>query len=57
MISDDAGVTILNLMQQDSAALRMVLRVAYVTANPISRLAPVEASRYPFAVLRPVGFV
>lgn len=57
VISDDAGNVILNLMQQDSAALRMVLRVAYTTANPISRLAPVEASRFPFAVLRPNGFV
>lgn len=57
VISDDAGNVILNLMQQDSAALRMVLRVAYVTANPISRMAPVEAGRFPFAVLRPVGFV
>lgn len=57
VISDDAGNIILNLMQQDSAAIRMVMRVGYVTANPISRLAPVEASRYPFSVLRPVGFI
>lgn len=57
VISDDDGVVLLNLMQQDSAALRMVMRVAYVTANPISRLAPVEANRYPFGVMRPVGFV
>ena len=57
VISDDAGNVILNLMQQDSAALRMVMRVGYVTANPISRLAPVEAARYPFSVMRPVGWV
>lgn len=53
VISDDAGGIILNLMQQDSAALRLVMRVAYQVANPISRRATVEANRFPFAVLQP----
>jgi HK97 family phage major capsid protein len=57
VISDDAGNIILNLMQQDSVAMRMVMRVGFQVANPISRRATVEANRYPFAVLRPVGFV
>lgn len=57
VISDDDGKVILNLMQQDSSALRMVMRVAYQVANPISRRASVEANRFPFGVLRPAGFV
>lgn len=57
VISNDAGAVILNLMQQDSAALRMVLRVAYQVANPVTRRQAVEASRFPFGVLRPTGFV
>lgn len=57
VISDDSGNVILNLMQQDSAALRMVMRVGYAVANPISRRASVEANRFPFGVLRPAGFV
>ena len=57
VISNDAGAVILNLMQQDSAALRMVLRVAYQVANPVTRRQAVEANRFPFGVLRPVGFV
>lgn len=57
VISDDAGAVILNLMQQDSAALRMVLRVAYQVANPVTRRQAVEANRFPFGVLRPTGYV
>lgn len=57
VISDAAGNVVLNLMQQDSAAMRMVMRVAYQVANPINRRAAVEADRFPFGVLRPAGFV
>ncbi len=57
VISDDTGKVLLNLAQQDSVALRVVLRLAFQVANPINRLQQVEASRYPFAVLRPKGFV
>lgn len=59
VITDAAGVVVLNLMQQDSAALRMVMRVGYQVANPISRRAAAvaAANRFPFAALRPVGFV
>lgn len=56
VISDDAGNVILNLMQQDSAALRLVARFGFQVANPISRRAQVEAERFPFAVLRPAGY-
>jgi HK97 family phage major capsid protein len=51
VISDGSGNVVLNLMQQDSVALRVVARYGFAVANPINRLHEVEASRYPFAVL------
>jgi HK97 family phage major capsid protein len=51
VISDDDGKVLLNLMQQDSVALRVVFRMAFTVANPINRKNEVEADRYPFAVL------
>lgn len=51
VISDDSGNVVLNLMQQDSVALRVVARYAYTVANPINRMNQVEADRFPFAVL------
>ena len=51
VISDDAGVVLLNLMQQDSVALRVVMRCGYALANPVNRVEPVKASRFPFSVL------
>jgi HK97 family phage major capsid protein len=52
VISDDDGKILLNLMQQDSAAMRVVFRVGYALANPVSRLAAAD-ERFPFAVLTP----
>lgn len=63
VISDDSGAVVLNLMQQDSTALRMTLRMAWQVANTANRLAqdtdggsgvePTEStSRWPFFVLR-----
>jgi hypothetical protein len=37
-------------MQQDSVALRVVMRVGYALANPASAVA---ANRFPFATLVP----
>lgn len=51
VISDDSGNVVLNLMQQDSVALRVVARYGFAVANPINRVNSVEATRYPFAVL------
>lgn len=51
VISDDSGNVVLNLMQQDSKALRVVARYAFTVANPINRLNQDEATRYPFAYL------
>jgi HK97 family phage major capsid protein len=54
VITDDAGVVLLNLMQQDSVALRVVARFGYALANPVSPLADI-ADRFPFAVLSGSG--
>jgi HK97 family phage major capsid protein len=51
VISDGSGNVVLNLMQQDSVALRVVARYAFTVANPINRMNSTEAERYPFAVL------
>jgi HK97 family phage major capsid protein len=52
VISDDSGAVVLNLMQQDSVAMRVVMRVAYATANPVTRLNTNSATRYPFGVVQ-----
>lgn len=48
------GTVTLNLMQQDSIALRAVMRVGYAVANPLTRGNETEADRFPFGVLTPV---
>lgn len=53
VITDSAGNIVFNLAQQDMVALRAVMRLGWQLPNPINRLQPVEASRYPFAVLTP----
>jgi len=56
VISDEDGKVILNLAQQDSVALRCVARFAWQVPNPVNRMNQDAATRYPFAVLRPVDF-
>jgi len=53
VISDANGVVVLNLMQQDSVALRVTMRVAYATANPVTRLNTSSTTRYPFGAILP----
>lgn len=53
VISDETGKVVLNLMQQDSKALRVVFRVGYQVANPITRLNSNAATRYPAGVILP----
>ena len=55
VISDADGKVVLNLMQQDSKALRVVFRVGFQVANPLTRLNPTAASRYPVGVLTPAA--
>jgi hypothetical protein len=53
VISNDAGAVILNLMQQDAVAMRMVMRLAYATVNPVTVMNPGRAmtSRWPFGAI------
>ncbi|MCO1575358.1 phage major capsid protein [Crossiella sp. SN42] len=53
VISDETGKVIINLMQQDSKALRVVMRVGFAIANPVTRTQPNAAARFPFGVLAP----
>jgi HK97 family phage major capsid protein len=57
VISDDTGKVILNLMQQDSVAMRMTMRLAYATVNPVTIMQPGSAitARWPFGAILPVG--
>jgi HK97 family phage major capsid protein len=52
VITDADGKVLLNLMQQDSVALRVVMRLGYNLPVPASRLGAANA-RFPFAVLQP----
>ena len=55
VIQDDTGAIVYNLAQQDMVALRAVMRLAWQVPNPVTRLQPTEAQRYPFAVLTPAA--
>jgi HK97 family phage major capsid protein len=57
VISDDTGKVILNLMQQDSVAMRMTMRLAYATVNPVTIMKPGSTitQRWPFGAILPVG--
>jgi HK97 family phage major capsid protein len=53
VVSDATGKVILNLMQQDAVAMRMVMRLAYATVNPVTVMNPARAmtARWPFGAL------
>lgn len=51
VISDENGKVIMNLMQQDMKAMRVVMRLGWAVPNPIHALRPDRAG-YPFAVLK-----
>lgn len=55
VISDADGKIILNLMQQDSVALRVTARFGFVVANPENRVNQSATDRYPFSVITPSG--
>lgn len=50
VITDENGRVIINLMQQDMVAMRVVMRLGWAVPNPIHKLRPDRAG-YPFAVL------
>jgi HK97 family phage major capsid protein len=55
VISDSDGKVIVNLMQQDSVALRAVMRLGWQLANPVNPLATVAEERSYFGILEPLG--
>lgn len=60
VISDGSGVVQLNLMQQDAVAMRMTMRLAYATVNPVTIMEPSKnittaTARWPFGAILPVG--
>src|SRR5215469_6837006 len=57
VVSDDTGKVILNLMQQDAVAMRMVMRLAYATVNPATVMNKNKTitQRWPFGTVLGVG--
>lgn len=56
VINDSGGAIVFNAMQQDSTIWRAVMRVAWASANPATRLGPnpnEDTGKYPFAVIAP----
>src|SRR5690606_34027673 len=53
VITDTDGKVIVNAYQQDSKILRVVFRVGFQIANPLTRIGGV--TRYPAGVLAPAG--
>jgi HK97 family phage major capsid protein len=51
VIVDDTGKVIYNAAQQDGQIMRVVMRMAYATANPVTNLNATSATRFPFGVL------
>lgn len=52
IIQDSNGEIVFNLMQQDMQAMRIVMRIGVQVSNYITNDQPVEANRYPVAVMR-----
>lgn len=51
VINDDSGAVVWNAMQQDGQAMRVVMRLAWATVNPLTQLNSDDATRFPFGVL------
>ncbi|WP_181799328.1 phage major capsid protein [Kitasatospora acidiphila] len=54
VIQDASGAIVLNLMQEDSVALRCVMRLGFATANPVTALGQKKGTYYPFSVMTSV---
>jgi len=55
VITDDTGKVIFNAPQQDSQIMRVVMRVGFQVANPLTRVNGDAATRYPAGVLTPAA--
>lgn len=55
VITDDQGVVVVNLMQQDAKAMRVVFRVGFQVANPINRVETDPDARYPAGLITAAG--
>lgn len=53
VISDESGNVVLNLMQNDSVAMRVVARYGFVTAKPVTALESSALQRAPFGYIEP----
>lgn len=53
VIQNPDGTIAVNLMQQDSVALRVVMRLGYALANPVTVMEADAAKRFPFVGLTP----
>ena len=53
VISDAAGVVLLNLAQQDAVALRVVFRAGFAIAAPTTAMNAADANKSAFAVVKP----
>ena len=51
VIVNDSGTVIYNAAQQDGQIMRVVMRLAFATANPVTNLQASSNARYPFGVL------
>lgn len=51
VIADDDGKVIYSAFQQDGKIMRVVMRLAFATANPVTVLNTNASTRYPFGVL------
>lgn len=54
VISDSNGKVIVNLMQQDMKALRVVMRVGFAVANPMTRVVD-KGDQYPAGFITPAA--
>lgn len=52
VINDANGAVVWNAMQQDGQAMRVVMRLAWATANPVTNLNANASTRFPFGVLQ-----
>ena len=57
VISNDSGEVVLNLMQQDAVAMRLVMRIAYATVNPVTVMQRNKTilQRFPFGAVTTSG--